>query len=323
MKEISKVKAYVNNNLDSIIKEKEILQNLSHPFIANLYYSYQDTDYLYLILDYLPGGCLRYHLIEQKIFTENQIKFFISNLILALEYIHTNDIIHRDIKPENLIFDENGYLHLTDFGIARKTNMGPVLCDISGTPGYTPPEMILNEPQNQISEYFNIGIITYELVFGKRPFLGKNKNEIAENILYQKINLSKEKLPNGFSEDCADFINRLLKKKSSERLGKRGINEIKAHFWIRDMDWMSIENKLIREDDIPFIPGFVDVKNDFIEKKDTKIEKYNSILKKVNAMDCFKNFYFNCFEKDQDGKMEDDYKNGDSKLCGLDENFEY
>ena len=316
MKEIPKVKAYIKNDLQSIIAEKEILQNLSHPFIVNLYYSYQDTDNLYLILDYLPGGCLRYHLCEQGIFTETQIKFFISNLILALEYIHFNNIIHRDLKPENLIFDANGYLHLTDFGISRRIDMGPVLCDISGTPGYISPEMILNEPQNQISDYFSVGIITYELVFGKRPFQGNNKTEIAENILYKKINLNKANIPAGFSEECADFINRLLKKKSSERLGKRGINEIKGHLWIREMDWISIENKVIREDDIPFIPGCVDVGTDIIQKKDSKIEKYSSILKKINEMECLKNFYFNCYEKDDEGKEGDSYKNGNSNFCG-------
>ena len=124
MKEISKVKAFMKKSLSSIILEKHILSNLHHPFLANLNFSFQDKEYLYLVLDFLPGGDLRFYLNKGIVFSEIQIKFFISNLILALDYIHKMNIIHRDIKPENLVFDGRGYLHITDFGIARKMKNG-------------------------------------------------------------------------------------------------------------------------------------------------------------------------------------------------------
>ena len=112
MKEISKVKAYLKKSINSIRLEKTILKNLHHIFIVNLYFSFQDKDNLYLILDYYPGGDLRFYLEQNIQFTETQIKFFIANIILSLKYLRLNNILHRDIKPENFVFDKKGYLNL-------------------------------------------------------------------------------------------------------------------------------------------------------------------------------------------------------------------
>ena len=116
MKEISKVKTYLEKNIESLTSEFNILKKINYPLITNLYFSYQDKEYIFLILDYLSGGTLRSHIPEtpppNPLFSEPQIKFLISNIILSLEYIHNKGIIHRDLKPENLLFDEEGYLHL-------------------------------------------------------------------------------------------------------------------------------------------------------------------------------------------------------------------
>ncbi len=113
---MSKVKIIDKKSINSIKFEREILSRIKHPLIINLYYSFQDFDYLYLVLDFLPGGDLRYHISHHKrqYFNEEQTKFFIINLLIALKYIHSKKIIHRDIKPENLVFDYKGYLHITD-----------------------------------------------------------------------------------------------------------------------------------------------------------------------------------------------------------------
>ena len=152
MKEISKVKTFLEENIESLISEFNILKKLHYPFISNLYFSYQDNEYIFLILDYLPGGTLRNQIPETPplipIFSENQIKFLISNIILSLEYIHNQGIIHRDLKPENLLFDNEGYLHLTDFGISKIYNSeNSEIFDISGTPGYISPEIIKDYTQ--------------------------------------------------------------------------------------------------------------------------------------------------------------------------------
>lgn len=171
LKEMKKVKVIDKKSETSILYERELLCKLNSPFIVNMHLCFQDHDNLYLLMDFLSGGDLRYHICKYRKFTEKQSKFFISNIILGLEYIHSKKIIHRDIKPENLVLDENGYVRITDFGIAKffnkdKDNKN----ETSGTPGYMSPEVIRCMNHGYPVDYFAIGIIGYELMIGKVSF---------------------------------------------------------------------------------------------------------------------------------------------------------
>ena len=117
-------------------------------------------------MDLLTGGDLRYHIAKYRKFTEEQTKFFIANIIVALEYIHGKSILHRDIKPENLVFDEKGYLRVTDFGIARIWNPENSK-ETSGTPGYMAPEVMCRQSHGVAVDYFAVGIIGYECMMGR------------------------------------------------------------------------------------------------------------------------------------------------------------
>ena len=119
MKEMSKARVLTKKSVNSVMNEKRILCTLSHTFLVNIKFSFQDRDNLYLVMDLLHGGDLRYHIAKRRRFTEVQTKFFICCILLSLEYLHLNGVIHRDIKPENIVVDDNGYLRLTDLGIAR------------------------------------------------------------------------------------------------------------------------------------------------------------------------------------------------------------
>ena len=297
MKEMSKVKAYMKKSLASVLLEKNILTNIHFPLIANLNFCFQDREYLYLVLDYLAGGDLRYYLSRKIIFNESQIKFIISNLLLSLRYIHNNNIIHRDIKPENLVFDDKGYIHLTDFGISRKIRKGKNILDKSGTPGYISPEVLLNKPQNFYSDYFSVGIICYELLLKKKPFKGKNKKKVAEKILFKDIKLTKKNIPDNYTLIFGDFINKLLKRNCRERLGYKGINDIMKHPWLEAVEWDSIEGKNILSEKIPFSPSKGDNFDDVSanKKEILDMEHYDEYLKKVNETGFFKDFYFNYF----------------------------
>ena len=129
----------------------------------------------------LPGGDLRYHISIHKKFSEEQTRFFICGIILSLEYIHSKGIIHRDIKPENLVLDEKGYIRLTDFGIAKK-NLEDNSSETSGTPGYMSPEVINSKNHSFPADYFALGVIGYEFMKGNRPYKGKNRKEIKEQM---------------------------------------------------------------------------------------------------------------------------------------------
>lgn len=119
MKEMSKARVVSKKSVHSVMNERKLLANLRHPFLVNMHFAFQNNQNLYLIMDLMSGGDLRFHLGVQKVFTEEQTRFFVACIIIGLEYLHHNSIIHRDIKPENLVLDINGYLHITDLGIAR------------------------------------------------------------------------------------------------------------------------------------------------------------------------------------------------------------
>ena len=154
MKEMSKTKIIDKHSEHLILTERKLLSKIKHPFIVNMHYSFQDKDNLYLIIDFLQGGDLRYHLCKEKQFTEDQTKFIIANIILGLEYIHFNRIIHRDIKPENIVMDSKGYVKITDFGIAKllPNNIQSFSNDSSGTPGYMAPEALCNQNQSFVTQ---------------------------------------------------------------------------------------------------------------------------------------------------------------------------
>ena len=218
-----------------------------------MHYAFQDKENLYLILDLKKSGDLRYQLAKIKKFTEPQLKFFTCCILLALKYIHSNQIIHRDIKPENLVFDERGYLFITDFGIAREYKAENSK-DTSGTPGYMAPEVLFRKPHKSNVDYYALGVILYELMMGKRPYPGRERKEIREFMLSKQVKINDP--PEGFSKDLADFINKLLIRNPENRLGSKGIAEIFEHPWIKNENWKMIETKDFKP---PFVPSSEDL----------------------------------------------------------------
>ena len=248
---MSKLKIVDRRSEESIMSERNLLSTLNHSFIVNMYFAFQDFYNLYLVMDLLTGGDLRYHISYKKTFTEQETKFFISNMILALEYIHSKNIIHRDIKPENLVLESNGYLRITDFGVA-KINEKDNSSETSGTPGYMAPEVILILNHTFVSDFFALGVIGYEFMLGYRPYLGSSRNEIKQLIITKQARIDEDKIPKDWSIEAADFINKLLLRKAKKRLGANGIIELKNHIWMKNVDWGSLELKKIKP---PFRPA--------------------------------------------------------------------
>lgn len=268
LKEMCKKKIIDRKSESLIMYERDLLVKMNHPFISNLKFAFQDEDKLYLVMDLITGGDLRFHLYKNKKFNEAQTKFFIACVILSLEYLHKNKIIHHDIKPENLILNSKGYVKLTDFGIARiyRPNNSE---DISGSPGYIAPEILCEENHTYASDYFSLGILTYELMKGDRPYLGKSRREIKEKILKHEFIMTKKDLPEGWSIDCADFINKLLKRQQHLRLGFRGIEEIKGHSWLKYYNWKDLYLEKIVA---PFIPS-PNIENNYNVRYCNMVEK--------------------------------------------------
>ena len=219
MKEISKAKAYLTKTTKSIINQRKFLEMFNYKLLCKMYYAFQDTDFLYIIMDYLSGGDLRYAICKRDYFTEQETKFIGACIVLSLKYLHGINVIHRDLKPENLCFDEKGYLHLTEFGISLECKKGEKIINASGTPGYMAPETIINKPYDFCADYFALGVILYELMKGERPFKGKDRKEIKDNMFTIKINLDKDDIPEDWHDmNVINLINQLLNLKKKERL---------------------------------------------------------------------------------------------------------
>jgi len=299
MKEMSKAKVFLKKSVKSVANERRFLEMFNYNLLCNMYYAFQDIDTLYIIMDYLSGGDLRYHICRRNFFTEQETKFIAACITLSLNYIHEKCVIHRDLKPENLVFGADGYLHLTDFGIAMEYHKGAEVVSASGTPGYMAPEAIINKPHDFCVDYFALGVIVYELMMGERPYQGKNRKEIKEQMFTLEIKLDNDDLPEDWEDDnILDLINKLLKRKKGKRLGSKGCYEIKNHPWFKDVQWEQIENCTLNS---PFVFDSEDNFDDSYAQKQDNDSIYEGkkelYIIEVNESMTFKNFYFNIEEK--------------------------
>ena len=299
LKEMSKTKIIDKKSEKSINGEREFLSYLHHPFIVNMHYAFQDHDNLYLVMDLLTGGDLRYHCSRYRSFSEEQTRFFLACIIHSLSYIHKNNVIHRDIKPENLVLDDKGYVCLTDFGIAKK-NMPDNSSETSGTPGYMCPEVMYGKNHSFPADYFSIGVIGYEFMMGKRPYRGRGRKEIKEQMISHQAKIEGDEIKKGWSLECVDFINGLLKRKEKSRLGSiNGVKDLKQHPWMKYYPWKELTLKILPA---PFIPENIDNfdKNycESIEKisEETQL-RYDDIIFTTHFSTAFNDFYYNKNEK--------------------------
>ena len=296
MKEMSKAKISLKKSIKSVANERKFLEKFHFNLLCNMYYAFQDDDTLYIIMDYLSGGDLRYMICRRNFFTEEETKFIAACITLNLNYIHDKNVIHRDIKPENLVFGANGYLHLTDFGIALEYHRGDNgVRSASGTPGYMAPEAITNKRQEFSVDYFALGVIVYELMLGERPYQGKNRKEIKEQMMNLEIKLDKDDLPEDWKdENIIDFINKLLERKKKKRLGFKTDLEVKNHPYFNNISFDLIENMKFES---PFIFDTEDNFDDSyaqMQENDSIYEGNKEIfIDEVNESNMFKDFYYN------------------------------
>ena len=247
-------------------------------------------------MDLLLGGDLRYHIARKRKFNEDQTKFFIACLVHALDSVHSANIIHRDIKPENLVFDNEGYLRLTDFGVAR-INAKDNSKETSGTPGYMAPEVMCRKHHGPASDYFAVGVIAYECMMGRRPYVGRTRKEIREQVLCRQVQIKRNDIPEGWSIESADFINRCLQRNPQHRLGAgKQAEELKEHAWFEHFDWNLLACRRMKS---PYVPD-ISVDNfdqnhvNNTEWKDAEqVAAIEETLKQEEVQAVFSVYYYN------------------------------
>ena len=322
LKEMSKTKIIDKKSEKSINGEREFLSFLHHPFIVNMHYAFQDNNNLYLVMDLLTGGDLRYHCSRYRYFSEEQTRFFLACIIHSLNYIHKNNVIHRDIKPENLVLDDKGYVCITDFGVA-KTNMKDNSSETSGTPGYMCPEVMYGKNHSFPADFFSIGVIGYEFMMGKRPYRGRGRKEIKEQMKNYQAKIKEDEMKDGWSIEGVEFINSLLQRNEKKRLGySQGIKELKEHPWLKYYPWKDLAKKNLPA---PFIPENTD---NFDKKYCESIDeisnetqiRYDEIALCTHFNTVFEDFYFNKNEVKRKDLNLENYNDNDFKSDNDDNN---
>lgn len=246
MKVLEKKKVKKLKQVTHTLNERHILAACDFPFIVTLTAAFKDNCNLFMDLEYIPGGELFSHLRRAGRFNEARTKFYAAQIVLTLEYLQNVDIIYRDLKPENLLFDDHGYLRVTDFGFAKHVvGRTWTLC---GTPEYLAPEIILSKGYTRAVDWWACGVLIFEMAAGYPPFYAEQPIEI-----YEKIVAAKVRFPAHFSRGLRHLLRNLLQPDTTRRFGDLvgGVDQIKDHRWFIDIDWIAIFHRKVTA---PFVP---------------------------------------------------------------------
>uniref|UniRef100_A0A7N4PSP5 Ribosomal protein S6 kinase n=1 Tax=Sarcophilus harrisii TaxID=9305 RepID=A0A7N4PSP5_SARHA len=249
MKVLKKATLKVRDRVRSKM-ERDILAEVNHPFIVKLHYAFQTEGKLYLILDFLRGGDLFTRLSKEVMFTEEDVKFYLAELALALDHLHGLGIIYRDLKPENILLDEEGHIKITDFGLSKEAiDHDKRAYSFCGTIEYMAPEVVNRRGHTQSADWWSFGVLMFEMLTGSLPFQGKDRKETMALILKAKLGM-----PQFLSIEAQSLLRALFKRNPSNRLGAGldGVEEIKRHPFFVTIDWNKLYRKEIKP---PFKPA--------------------------------------------------------------------
>lgn len=256
MKVLKKSEVVRLKQVEHVMNEKSILATVRNPFVVQLYRSFQDGKNLFMILEYVVGGELFSHLRRAGRFSNETTRFYASEIVAAIEYMHSFDIVYRDLKPENLLLDHQGHIKITDFGFAKRVEDRTwTLC---GTPEYLAPEIIQSKGHGKAVDWWALGILIYEMLAGYPPFFDDHPFGIYEKILGGKL-----VFPGHFDATAKDLIKKLLTPDRTRRLGslKAGADDIKKHKWFKGVEWSTIYDKSVPAPIVPEIRFEGDTQN--------------------------------------------------------------
>lgn len=279
MKVLNKIEVAERNELMHARSENSILRKLDCPFLVHMHYAFQTPDKLYFIMDFVNGGELFFHLQKEGKFSEDRVRFYVAEILLGLEYLHTKGIIYRDLKPENLLLSADGHIIMTDFGISKEglamtSDRTSTFC---GTPEYLAPEVLKQEKYTKAVDWWSLGTLMFEMLSGLPPFY----TEDVQNMYYNIIN-TKLTMPKGSNEDAQGLLNGFLEKDPLKRLSDPA--DIKKHPFFKGIDWEKLYAKQVKPPYIPPVKSKVDdsqispeFTEDSIEEAATPPSKMNQI----------------------------------------------
>ena len=249
LKEYSKIQLLKEKQMSNITYQKQILDTIDNPFLTKLILFFQTNTSMNFITTCVSGGRIGKYLTESHPFPENRVKFYGAQIALAIQYLHDKKIIYRDLKLDNIYIDELGYLKIDNFELAIKDSGININKSLCGTAEYLAPEMILGKGYDKNVDWWQFGIVLYEMLCGTTPFYDDNIDVVLDNIVKGDVIFPSI---NNLSNEAKDLIKKLLCNNVKERLGyKEGINEIKEHPFFRVLDFKNVEQKKLTA---PFYP---------------------------------------------------------------------
>lgn len=233
--QISKQKLCDFHSIPRYISERNLVYLLpASPFLLNLCYSYQDDQNYYLWLEYPAGGELLTFLSSLPAIRDDDLRFYIAEIVIALEFIHEHSLVFRDLSPANILLSQDGHIKLGGYGTHKTIAMEHTESE------YIAPEVLKGEQYNSKADWWSLGVIMYQILFEETPFIGDNDEETKENILHKEVKFRRFKV-----SPIADLIMKLLEKDPEKRID---VGEIKKHPFFEDVNWMVVKNRLVKPD---------------------------------------------------------------------------
>jgi len=239
IKMMKKSKLIQLKQVNNVIREKQLLMSFDCGYIARALGSFQDDHYLYLLMDHLQRGELFSLLVEVNTLPLETGRLYTAELLLALEYLHEQDLVYRDLKPENVLITHDGHLVLTDMGFCKPLKTGELTFTTCGTADYMAPEAMLHKGYNRMVDLWSLGVFVFEMLAGFAPFESRNHGERYNKMLSARI-----KFPAHFDPDAADLVRKLCVLDPSKRLGygKYGLKEMREHKFFKGINWSQLED---------------------------------------------------------------------------------
>lgn len=244
IKSVQKSRLLDKDRIHTVITERNILSRVSHPFIIGLKFAFQTPSKFYFGLEYAPGGELFYHMQHRRQFSREEVRLYVAEIALALDHLHSHGIVYRDLKPENVLLDSEGFVKLTDFGLSKVLeNPDSIATTFCGTTEYLAPEVIQHRPYGPAVDWWTLGILTFEMLFGTTPFASESKIRMFQNICKRQPVFDANVEP-----EVVDFINMLLTKDPKKR---PGFAQIRTHPFFGGLDFGDVMEKKVTP---PFRP---------------------------------------------------------------------